>query len=122
MDQNSDIKKVLVFCQAPADIQYVIALYEKYHKTTTLSVYCINVEAMYLFLKALNLELSELVFIPSCLVNFKNPRKLIVEKLRLNHLYQNILLSFDVRSLGHIHPSYLLSCFDTGQELFPSLA
>ncbi len=88
MDQNSDIKKVLVFCQAPADIQYVIALYEKYHKTTTLSVYCINVEAMYLFLKALNLELSELVFIPSCLVNFKNPRKLIVEKLRLNHLYQ----------------------------------
>jgi len=82
------MKKIIIFCQAPADIQYALTIYERKKNTSKISIFCINVERMSKFLSMLNLKVDNIVFIPY-LKNFsqKKPHTIIKEKLRVKYIY-----------------------------------
>lgn len=56
--------EIIIFCQAPADIPYLLTVYENNKERSKISVFVINVENMFKFLQELDLELEQLVFIP----------------------------------------------------------
>ncbi len=80
---NNDI---IVFCQAPADIPYFLTLYERNKKDKTFCVYVINIENVYKFLKSLNLELKNLIFIPYTIKSFKNIPRFLEERRRIKRI------------------------------------
>lgn len=91
--------KIIIFCQAPADIPYFLSLYEKYKEEKVISVYVINVENVYKFIKGLNLNLHSLVFIPYTLTSFKNIFQIIKERKRIKTLkkqYFDFVINTDV--------------------------
>lgn len=91
--------EIVIFCQAPADIAYVLTLYEKYKNEKRISIFVINVENIFKFIKSLNLNLHALVFIPYVLKSFKNPFEIIREKkriLNLEKLYFNSIRNADI--------------------------
>lgn len=82
-------KEIIIFCQAPSDIQYFLTLYEKHKNENLISVYVINVENIYNFILSLNLDLYKCIFIPYQNISFKNPLNLISERKRINVLISN---------------------------------
>ena len=83
------MKKIILFCQAPADIQYALTIYEREKSRSKISIFCINVKGMYKFLSSLNLKLDKLVFIPYPeYLYFKRPHTIIKEKLRIKKIYK----------------------------------
>ncbi len=72
----------IIFCQAPADVPYVLDLYNKL-KGQKISIYVINVVGIHQFLTILNLDINELIFIGYNKVNFKNPYSVLKEKIRI---------------------------------------
>jgi hypothetical protein len=54
---------VIVFCQAPADIKYVLALREK-RKEDDFHIFAVNVQALYKFLSTCGAEYSSLEYLP----------------------------------------------------------
>ena len=68
------MKKILIFCQAPADIKYALTIYERNKNDSDISIFTINVEGMHKFLKSFNLNLKELQHIQYPKYNIKNPR------------------------------------------------
>jgi len=91
--------KIIIFCQAPADIPYVLSLYEKHKEKKVISVYVINVENVFIFIKGLNLNLHALVFIPYALTSFKNIFEIIKERQRIKALtkqYFNFVINTDI--------------------------
>ncbi len=75
--------KIIIFCQAPADMPYFLSLYEKYKEEKVILVYVINVENIFKFIKGLNLNLHSLVFIPYASISFKNVFQIIKERKRI---------------------------------------
>ena len=68
------MKNIIIYCQAPADIKYVLSIYEKYRETSYISIYCVSVKYMYTYIKSLNLELKILSFISGYTkLSLKNP-------------------------------------------------
>ena len=88
---NSMKSNTIIFCQAPADVPYVLSLYEQ--KIKPISIYVINVEGVFKFLKSLNLDLDELTFIPYRDINLKNIRDVHSEKIRINNLFKKYFLN-----------------------------
>ncbi len=83
------MKEIIIFCQAPAHIQYTLSIYEKNKDSSVISIFCINVEGMFTFLSTLNLKLKQLIFIPySRKFLFKRPFSILNEKKRLSCLYE----------------------------------
>jgi len=83
------MKEIIIFCQAPADVQYALSIYDKNKDFAEISIFCVNVEGMYKFLSSLNLRLKQLVFIPYLKdFSIKNPIHILNEKKRLKGLYQ----------------------------------
>ena len=83
------MKKIIIFCQAPADVQYALTIYEKEKNKSKISIFCINVEGMYKFLSILDLKLENIVFIPYLKsFSLKKPRTIIEEKLRIKKIYK----------------------------------
>ncbi len=78
-------KDSIIFCQAPADIPYLLTIYEEKARGT-ISVYVINVENMFRFIENLNLELRELVFIPYSHSSLRSISHLYKEKKRIKEL------------------------------------
>jgi len=88
------MKKIILFCQAPADIQYALTIYEREKKRSKISIFCINVEGMYKFLYSLDLKLEKLVFIPYLKnFSFKKPHAVIKEKLRIKQIYNQYFVN-----------------------------
>ena len=81
-------QKILLFCQAPADIPYILTLYEFYERQSSISIFVINVEGMFKFLYDLQLDLEQLVFIPYQLVNLKRIDLLYSERKRIKLLWK----------------------------------
>jgi hypothetical protein len=79
-------ENILIFCQAPADIQYVLTIYEKYKETNSISIFVINVKGIFDFIDQLNLKLEQFVFIPYELKSIKNIRHLFNERKRIKSL------------------------------------
>lgn len=91
--------KIIIFCQAPADIPYVLSLYEKYKEGKIISVYVINVGNVFKFLDGLNLNLHALIFIPYTLTSFKNIFQIIKERSRIKALkkqYFDFVVNTDI--------------------------
>ena len=83
------MKEILIFCQAPADIQYALTIYDENKKSMDISIYCINVEGMFNFLESLKLNLKQLVFIPyDIYLSYKNPIKIFRARRKLISLYK----------------------------------
>lgn len=82
-------KEVVIFCQAPSDIQYLLTLYEKLKNTSLINVYVVNVENMFHFISSLNLNLNKCIFIPYSIFSLKNPIDLIKEKYRIKKIILN---------------------------------
>jgi hypothetical protein len=80
-------EQIIIFCQAPADIQHVLMLYEKYKEKKEISIYNIHVEGSYQFLKSLNLNIKELVFIPYDFnLSLKRPYNFIKARKKIKRL------------------------------------
>lgn len=83
------MKRIIIFCQAPADIPFFLTLFEKYKRTYKIDVVVINVEGVYVFLKELNLKFESFIFIKYNIVSFKNPLSLYREKKRIQNIWTN---------------------------------
>lgn len=88
VNSTNEKNNIIIFCQAPADIPYVLTIYEKYHCTNSISIYVVNVEAMFEFLQNLNLDLEEFVYIPYSLKSLKKINEVVAEKKRIRFLYE----------------------------------
>ena len=55
-------QKIIIFCQAPADVPYVLTLYEIYNREYSISIFVINVEGMFQFLSDLHLLFGKNIF------------------------------------------------------------
>lgn len=80
--------KLIIFCQAPADLPYTLDLYEKYKESHSIYLFVINVKGMYRFLSYLNLKIEKLAFIPYSLTNLKKIQQFVSEKNRINNLWK----------------------------------
>ncbi len=85
--------KISIFCQAPGDVIHTLALYHKYSEKANISIYCINVENIYKYIKSLNLKLDNLEFIPYDFnLSIKNPLSIITTRKKLRKIYRNLFL------------------------------
>lgn len=89
MDSNN----IIIFCQAPADIPYVLKLYEQYKDQSQISIFVINVEGMFRFLSDLKLDIEKLIFIPYKLIDVRQIGRLNAERKRINYLWQTHFLN-----------------------------
>ncbi len=81
-------QKISIFCQASGDVIHTLALYQKYKDTSDISIYCVNVKPIYEYIQSLNLELTQLEFIPYDInVSIKRPLSIIKGKRELNKRY-----------------------------------
>ena len=79
-------KPIIIFCQAPADIPYLLTIYEKNKGNTEISIFVINVENMFLFIKELNMNVKQIIFIPYTPHCFKNISRIVEERTRIKRL------------------------------------
>ncbi|MHA1395368.1 MAG: hypothetical protein ACTSRZ_17830 [Promethearchaeota archaeon] len=82
------MKKILIFCQAPSDIKYALTIYERNKNNAEISIVTVNVKGMYEFIGKLNLNISELFFIPYP-KNLKRINIIIKTKKYLRSFYKN---------------------------------
>jgi len=81
-------KKIIILCQAPAQIQYVLSIYETYKDSALISIFCIDLESIYKFLSSLKLNLERLIYISGTLnFSFSNPIKIFFTKKEINYTY-----------------------------------
>ncbi|GAB4294801.1 MAG: hypothetical protein Kow0068_19620 [Marinilabiliales bacterium] len=100
-------KQIIIFCQSPADVQYALMIYDNNVHNATISIFCINVEKNYKFLKSLKLNLNQLIYI-SYSKNFsiKKPFSIYKEKKRLKEIYIKYFKNLennDVYFFSHIY-------------------
>lgn len=79
------MKKIVIFCQAPADVPFVLTIYRR-NKNSKISIYVVNVKGVFDFINSLNLRLYELNFIPYSNINFRNPYLILKERIRIRRL------------------------------------
>lgn len=71
------MKEIVIFCQAPADAQYALSIYDTYRSEGTFHFFVINVEGIYTFLTGLKLKNAYIEFIPYPNLNIKNPKSIL---------------------------------------------
>lgn len=92
------MNEIIIFCQAPADIQYALSVYNKYKNCSVISIFCIHVEGVYKFLFSLNLDLRKLIFIPYTKgISKREPLHILKERRRLNKLFRKHFINI----IGH---------------------
>lgn len=133
---NKIRNELFIFCQAPADVPYVLSIYEKNYLKCTITIYIINVENIFNFLKGLNLKLKNLIFIPYTHGSFKNPANIFKERRRINSLkkiyfngvhssqvyffsrFEDWLTASFIKSLSKTNTIYYCDYYDFSSELF----
>ena len=94
------MKEIIIFCQAPADIQYALSVYNKHINCSVISIFCINVEGIYKFISSLNLNLKKLIFIPyTKAISKREPLHIIKERSRLNELFRKYFVNITKQEL-----------------------
>jgi hypothetical protein len=91
------MKNIVIICQAPADVQYALTLYEKNKDSAKIYIYCINVKGIFDFFSKLNLEVETIKFIPYdfCIgITYKNPLLWLRIKKKLFLLYKEYFKNF----------------------------
>lgn len=92
--------KTIIFCQAPADVPFVLAIYEEVVSRSAVSIFVINVNGLFTFLSSLNLQLEKLVYIPYKLNNIKSIPHLLEEKRRINQLWEE---HFEILDIAEVY-------------------
>ncbi len=83
------MKEIVIFCQAPADVQYALSIYHENKGKADISIFVTNVYGIYRFLKSLKLELKKLIFLPYYAgSSIKKLLKLLQMKYRLSKIYE----------------------------------
>jgi len=77
--------KTIIFCQANADLLYVIYLISKYKNVV---VYVINVKGIYEFLVSLKIKNIEIRFIPYFKFSYYNPKSIYKTRKSLDELWK----------------------------------
>ena len=94
------MKEIIIFCQAPADAQYALSIYNKHKNCSVISIFCINVEGIYKFISSLNLNLRELIFIPyTKSISKRDPLHILNERRRLNELFRKHFINITKHEL-----------------------
>jgi hypothetical protein len=70
------MREVVIFCQASADVQYALAIYEQYRDVGRFRFFVINVLGIYNFLTDLHLEKARIEYIPYPKLNPKSPKSI----------------------------------------------
>jgi hypothetical protein len=103
----SNSKKILFFCQAPADIQYILHFIQNCNKDCEIHIKIINVQGMFHFFKYIALKKTKLQFIPykyNLLLN--DLISILKTKIYLKKLYNNSFRKyeeFDVFFFSHLY-------------------
>ena len=84
------MKELILFSQAPADIQYVLSLYDKNKDSFKIKIIVIGVENSFKFFKSLGLS-AEIKFIT--LIAYKNLLKFLYFSLNLRRIYKQYFLN-----------------------------
>ena len=84
------MKKMILFSQAPADVQYVISLYDINKEVYEITIVVVNVENTFKFLKSLKLKAS-LHFIP--LIGQSEGLKFLLYSFKLRMMYKKLFSS-----------------------------
>ncbi len=58
------MNKIILFCSAPADLPYILSIYEENKNNFAVSIFVTNVVEVYNYIGQLNLNLEKLIFIP----------------------------------------------------------
>ena len=95
VEQCENFERIIILCQAPADIPYVLILYEKYRENHPISIYIINIEGMYLFLKGLNLSVEDLTLISNKPTSFKNLISILSARNRINQIWNDYFSNYN---------------------------
>jgi len=81
---------IVIFCQASADVQYVLTLYERNKDRLPISIYVVNSMNIYKYLKSLDLKTHKLELITyNRSLNYKNVIELWRERIRIKKLYSD---------------------------------
>ncbi len=94
---------MILFSQAPADIQYVLSLYDKYKDSYNIKIIIVNVENNYKFFKSLNLN-AKLEFIP--VVSQKILFRYIIFLFELRGLYKELFSTIDNTKIYFFSKNY----------------
>lgn len=86
------MKQLIIFSQAPADIIYVLSLYEQKKDHYKVKIIVVNVINNFKFLKGLKLK-AEIEFVP--VIGKKNPLKLFIFFIRLRIIYIKLFNKID---------------------------
>ena len=75
---NKSAKKVVLFSQSPADIKYLLTIYNQYRYDYEVKIYVVGVRSNYIFLKEVLGECSiEFIKVPTIRQILFNPFKLL---------------------------------------------
>lgn len=89
------MKELILFSQAPADIQYVLSLYDKHKNDYRVTIIVVNVENSFKFFNSLNLN-AEIKFIP--LVGQNKLVEFLKFSIELRNIYKDIFAKiFDAK-------------------------
>jgi len=82
------MKEFIIFCQAPADVQYALAVYETNFDVGCFHFYTVNVENIFRYMTSLNLKKADVHFIPyPGNLNFKNIISIIKTKYYIHAVF-----------------------------------
>jgi len=86
------MKKMILFSQAPADIQYVLSLYHNHKETHDILIIVVNVKNNFKFFHSLNL-IAKIEFVP--LIGQKNILKFLKYSISLKIKYKSLFSKFN---------------------------
>ena len=84
------MKDMVLFSQAPADMQYVLYLYAKYKDSHKIKIVVVSVQNNYKFYQSLDLE-ATVEFVP--LISQSHIVKFLLHSLRIRQIYRKIFAS-----------------------------
>ena len=88
------MKKVILFCQAPGEVNNLLSSYEEMIKIkVSVTIICLKIKTLKLFLEELNLD-AQIVFFPEVPISLKNP----IKWFKKNTIVKKNLAQIDFRN------------------------
>lgn len=81
-------RDIIIFVQAPADITYMLKLYEDNVNKRNIDIIVVNVKNIYKYINTLNLKVKSIVFIKNISATLKKPWTYIHEYYRIRKLWR----------------------------------
>ena len=90
------MNNIIIFCQQPADIPFVLSVYEnKLNNNKNIYLFIVNVKNNYRFINSLQLQLKSISFIPyKIFPRYYRLDEILKTKLYLRYLYKKYFSEF----------------------------